>query len=411
MRVVASVVLPIGLLSTTSAQISWPDCPCASVEQGCKSGTVDVSERCGCKVWTSWYDGEAFCYVADPSSCAEAQSSNLYPGAASVPCDSHAGHDHGEDGVHGGGDDGPNADGSDPDPHAGHDHGGGGDAPESSQSSGGPPKELCACAALDSNHPFTIDCSATDAIRAAKVTLDTKCGEPLEANCKGTLEGGGYSEECQVAFFILQAHHDHCAHDVLTSAEEAEVHEWEHACMQCSISRGYDDKLSDCPRVDCDDTSGVAASYYVLSTTCTKTATGCCTTEAQIGAFKTILAYHDLCPHNAMPKEVELAVHDYEHACEDHFCQIVDASYDGKTCPSPPAPPPTPPPPGPAGPAVGIQVEAVGGIVAAAAVIVLVLAACVCCLYVREKQGKPMFTNLETTNIAGTEMKGSTPAV
>ena len=120
MRVVASVVLPIGLLSTTSAQISWPDCPCASEEQGCKSGTVDVSARCGCKVWTSYYDGEAFCYVADPSSCAEAQSSNLYPGAASVTCDSHAGHDHGADGVHGGGDDGPNADGSDPDPHAGH---------------------------------------------------------------------------------------------------------------------------------------------------------------------------------------------------------------------------------------------------------------------------------------------------
>ena len=54
-----------------------------------------------------------------------------------------------------------------------------------------------------------------------------------------------------------------------------------------------------------------------------------------------------------------------------------------------------------------------GGIVAAAAVIVLVLAACVCCLYVREKQGKPMFTNLETTNIAPsqTEMKAGTPAV
>ena len=45
--------------------------------------------------------------------------------------------------------------------------------------------------------------------------------------------------------------------------------------------------------------------------------------------------------------------------------------------------------------------------------IVLVLAACVCCLYVREKQGKPMFTNLETTNIAPsqTEMKAGTPAV
>ena len=100
MRVVASVVLPIGLLSTTSAQVSWPDCPCASEEQGCKSGTVDVSARCGCKVWTSYYDGEAFCYVADPSSCAEAQSSNLYPGAASVTCDSHAGHDHEEHAEH-----------------------------------------------------------------------------------------------------------------------------------------------------------------------------------------------------------------------------------------------------------------------------------------------------------------------
>ena len=341
MRVVASVVLPIGLLSTTSAHVSWPDCPCASEERGCKSGTVDVSARCGCKVWTSYYDGEAFCYVADPSSCAEAQSSNLYKGAASVTCDSHAGHDHGADGVHGGGDDVPTPTAPIPIPTRARSR------RRWRRARVQPFQRRTTTGALRVRgarpRPPVHDRLQRDGRdprgESTRATLDTKCGEPLAENCDNT--------ECQSAFFVLQAHHDHCAHDVLTSAEEAEVHDWEHACLQCSISRGYNDKLSDCPRVDCDDTSGVAASYYVLSTTCTKTVTGCCTTDAQIGAFKTILAYHDLCDHNAMPKEVELAVHDYEHACEDHFCQIVDATYDGTACPSPPSPPPTPSSPSP----------------------------------------------------------------
>ena len=57
-----------------------------------------------------------------------------------------------------------------------------------------------------------------------------------------------------------------------------------------------------------------------------------------------------------------------------------------------------------------MQCGVVGGI---AAVVIFVLVGFLCYMCQREKQGKPMFTNLDTTNIAPsqTEMKAGTPAV
>merc|ERR1711924_267526 len=51
------------------------------------------------------------------------------------------------------------------------------------------------------------------------------------------------------------------------------------------------------------------------------------------GAFHTILVYHDICDHDAVPHEVELAVHDYEHSCASHMCNDVEPGYDGTICP------------------------------------------------------------------------------
>merc|ERR1740127_22000 len=58
----------------------------------------------------------------------------------------------------------------------------------------------------------------------------------------------------------------------------------------------------------------------------------CCTTAPQQGAWKQIVAYHDLCDHDDVPTYVEVGFHDYEESCEDYFCNAVPAGYDGAVC-------------------------------------------------------------------------------
>ena len=44
--------------------------------------------------------------------------------------------------------------------------------------------------------------------------------------------------ECQTAYFVIQAHHDHCDHDTLTYEEELAVHgERDSACSYILSSR------------------------------------------------------------------------------------------------------------------------------------------------------------------------------
>jgi len=60
----------------------------------------------------------------------------------------------------------------------------------------------------------------------------------------------------------------------------------------------------------------------------------CCESPATIGAFATIVAYHDLCDPQDVPEAVEKAFHDYEHQCADHICNAVASDYDGTKCDS-----------------------------------------------------------------------------
>merc|ERR1719482_2639883 len=113
-----------------------------------------------------------------------------------------------------------------------------------------------------------------------------------KSKCKAT-------KDCQVAFFVLQAHH---------------------------------------AEASCKDTSSTVTALATLASECTKydkvAKTGkCCESDLSIGAFATIVAYHDLCDPNDVPEAVEVAFHDYEHQCANHFCNAVDANYDGTTCP------------------------------------------------------------------------------
>lgn len=122
----------------------------------------------------------------------------------------------------------------------------------------------------------------------------------------------------------------------------------------------------------------------------------CCNNAAQVGAFKQVVAYHDLCDHDDLPFYVEAGLHDHEAQCEAHFCNAVGPNYNGAACPSPPAPPPPPID-------TGISVGAVVGIVVAAVVVVVLLLMFIACMGMRERAGKPIFTTVSAPG-------GATPA-
>jgi hypothetical protein len=183
--------------------------------------------------------------------------------------------------------------------------------------------------------PFNIDCSKTDAaqqyIRDAMTDLSA-CEKAV--SCKTI-------EKCQMAFFIIQSHHDHCDHETLLKAEETTMHDYEAFCTNCQIYREYVKGNEDCFFMPADadkfcgdiitDTKPVDDALALLEAGCTIEG-ACCTSPALIGAFSTIVAYHDLCDPNDLPVTVEKAFHDYEEGCEDHFCNMIGADYNGKSC-------------------------------------------------------------------------------
>jgi hypothetical protein len=193
----------------------------------------------------------------------------------------------------------------------------------------------CGCEKDEKDHPFKMDCTDKAAIKKAGEDMKA-CGDTAsQAACKDLLET---DNTCVTAFFILQSHHDYCDHETLTAEEEELVHIWEGSCIQCQVFRGHDKDLDTCPMVDCKKPQPATDATKTLTDTCTKeSAEGagdgkCCADAATTKAFQTIIAYHDLCAHDDIPKGVEDAVHDYEHSCEAHMCNVVKEGYDGTVC-------------------------------------------------------------------------------
>merc|ERR1712176_439474 len=129
----------------------------------------------------------------------------------------------------------------------GHSHGHGGDNFES----------LCVCQAKKNN--WKIDCHDKPKIEDAVAYLDqtSACGQENP------------SEECEDKYHVMQAHHDHCLHNDLPEDIEKKLHAYEHFYDDCFVMRQFDDSLSKCPDVDCDDTAGLNAAIKTLTDGCT----------------------------------------------------------------------------------------------------------------------------------------------
>merc|ERR1719194_231879 len=107
----------------------------------------------------------------------------------------------------------------------------------------------------------------------------------------------------------------------------------------------------------------------------------CCNTTQQQGAWKQVVAYHDLCAHDQVPMYIEDGFHDYEASCENFFCNLVGPDVDQTVCPPPPSPPPS----------KGVEPAVLTG----AAALLALFAICIFVMICKEKSGKPIFTNLE----------------
>jgi len=189
----------------------------------------------------------------------------------------------------------------------------------------------CACEQTG-KFPFKIDCTDTQTIRDSMTTMKT-CDK---STCKT-------NTDCQTAYFVIQSHHDHCDHDTLTYEEELAVHDFETSCTNCRIYREYKKDNVDCffmpadATEKCKDTTAATEALTLLSEQCEvyvdkDTPGKCCESAGTIGAFATVVAYHDLCEPSDVPEAVEKAFHDYEHQCEDHFCNAIGKDYDGTKC-------------------------------------------------------------------------------
>jgi hypothetical protein len=180
--------------------------------------------------------------------------------------------------------------------------------------------EPCGCAAAEES--WKIDC--TD-----KAPVDAAWAELAEDGCGASEAACDANEHCAKSYRIVQAHHDHCAHDFLPTAIEQGFHVYEEACAEhaCAIAKQFDANQAACPTVTCSDQVAQQAAVDALA--------GCeadCSSTACSDAFKTVVAFHDTCEEDDLIADIEHEIHEFEEVCEDAACNTIAAPFDAMEC-------------------------------------------------------------------------------
>jgi hypothetical protein len=174
--------------------------------------------------------------------------------------------------------------------------------------------EPCACVAKELG--FVIDCKNQTAISTAyKTLMDKSCNR--SAQCK-------VDAACKQAYFLVQAHHDHCLSDEVPKDVEGGLHMFEAFCEGCTISKQFTPSRAACPKVACNASADFTAAHAYLNANNCSTACG----SLECGAkYQLIRAAHDTCEHDDVPQEVEVAIHEFEDACAAQECNTVAAAF------------------------------------------------------------------------------------
>ena len=185
------------------------------------------------------------------------------------------------------------------------------------------PKVKCECVAQERG--FKIDCKNMAPVREAVAYLEAN-----KVDCRKT----GASKVCTDHYYVMQAHHDHCTHKILPANLGHTIHDFEEFYEDCAIARQYDASLKPCPAVACATakTSLAKADETMKNNSCSAS----CKSKTCSDTFKQIVRAHDDCDESLLPTAVEKALHDYEDACENELCNIVEKEFslDFSTCPA-----------------------------------------------------------------------------
>lgn len=173
--------------------------------------------------------------------------------------------------------------------------------------------EQCACVAMELG--FVIDCKNASAISTAYKTLtDNSCNA---AKCKT-------DAACKKAYFLVQAHHDHCLSDQVPKDVEGGLHTFEAFCEGCTVGKQFAPSRAACPKAACNAAANFTAAHAYLNANNCSTACGSGECAAN---FQILRAAHDTCEHDDVPQEVEVAIHDFEDACAAQECNTVAAAF------------------------------------------------------------------------------------
>ena len=147
----------------------------------------------------------------------------------------------------------------------------------------------------------------------------------LETNTVCETAAGEDNAQCVSNYYIMQAHHDHCAHEDMPQEVETEMHHFESFYEDCEIRRQYDSDLDACPTIDCNniltDMGNIVTEMSEAN--CDTT----CSSATCKEKYQKMLMAHDTCEEDQLPTALERTLHDYEEACEANLCNTSPAAF------------------------------------------------------------------------------------
>merc|ERR1712205_151161 len=162
---------------------------------------------------------------------------------------------------------------------------------------------------------LTIDCATAGATTTAALNY-------LEANAVCKTAAAEDNAQCVSNYYVMQAHHDHCAHEDMPLLVETKIHDYESFYEDCEIRRQFDSDLDACPTIDCNNI------LTDMGNIVTEMSEANCNTDCSSAT----------CEEDQLPTALETTLHDFEEACENNLCNTSPAVFtlDPSVCPPPP---------------------------------------------------------------------------
>ena len=149
--------------------------------------------------------------------------------------------------------------------------------------------EICACAATEPDHPFSLDCHDRAAIAASAAKLESADCVASTAGCDVVVDG---MMPCRGAFYHLHYIQGWCGDASMLLSEEQTLHDYEAFCPTCTVHRPFVEGHPTCVFPDCTDVDAALAHAQVLTDAGCEIEGGdgtCCRNDAEKAAWRAVL--------------------------------------------------------------------------------------------------------------------------